>query len=324
MKKIGIIGAGAWGTALAVSSSNAGNEVLLWSHGEKVVQSINNYHENKRYLSGIKLPASIKATDNLAEVVESDMLLMVIPAQKLREVCLNIKTVFLKNSVPLVICCKGIEQGTRKLMSEVIAEILPDNPVAVLSGPNFAAEIAKGLPACATLACTDEKLGTELVNILASQSFRLYYSQDVVGAQIGGAVKNVIAIACGIAIGRGLGENAGAALVTRGMAEISRLCAAKGGKHSTLMGLSGIGDIMLTCGSSTSRNMSLGIALGGGQPLSNQLTEGVATAASVAELAASLKIDMPICMAINDILHKGIDIDITIKSLLQRPFAVEL
>jgi glycerol-3-phosphate dehydrogenase (NAD(P)+) len=324
MKKISIIGSGAWGTALAITSHNAKNDVLLWSHTQASAEAINKDNENRRHLAGIKLPQNIKATHNLKEAVQADILLLVVPSQKLRETCVKISLENLPKKIPLVICCKGIEQGSHKLMSEVVKEILPHNPVAVLSGPNFAAEIAKGLPACATLACEDEKIGADLVESLASRMFRLYYTHDVIGAQVGGAVKNVIAIACGIAIGKGLGENAAAALVTRGMAEISRLCLAKGGKLNTLMGLSGIGDIMLTCGSKTSRNMSLGLALGRGEKKQHNLTEGVATAASVTELAGVMGIDMPICSAINEILHKGADIDAAIKALLERPFAVEV
>jgi glycerol-3-phosphate dehydrogenase (NAD(P)+) len=324
MKKIGIIGAGAWGTALAIACSNANNLILVWSHGAAAAYSINQHNENRQSLAGIKLSENITATTDLVAVCKNDILLLVVPAQSLREVCNNLKKSGIEKSVPLIICCKGIEQQSYKLMSEVVAEILPDNPIAVLSGPNFASEVAKGLPACTTLACTNEELGIELVNIIGSALFRVYFSNDVIGAQIGGAVKNVIAIACGIAIGRGLGENAGAALVTRGMAEISRLCEAKGGKLATLMGLSGIGDIMLTCGSLSSRNMSLGYALGKGEKKPEKLAEGVATAESVAGLAAKLKIDMPICIAINDILHHSVDIDLTIKTLMHRPFAAEV
>jgi glycerol-3-phosphate dehydrogenase (NAD(P)+) len=323
MKRIAVLGAGAWGTALAITSHNAGNDVLVWGRNPDVIDAINNRHENDKYLPNIKLPNAIQATDNIEKILKSDALLIVVPAQKLRETCENLKKAGLAKNIPLIICCKGIEQNTHALMSEVVAEILP-NPVAILSGPNFAGEIASGLPAAATIAATDKKLGMEMVNSLGSQFFRLYFSDDIIGAQIGGAVKNVLAIACGIAVGKGLGKNSSAALVTRGVAEIGRLCIAKGGKLETLMGLSGIGDIMLTCSSTASRNMALGFALGAGTAgTANSLVEGVATAQSVSELANKLKVDMPICRAVNEILHKGADINLAVKELLQRPFGVE-
>ncbi len=326
--KTGIIGAGAWGTALAITSHSAGCEVTLWSRDPILTFEMNTTHKNTKYLGNIKLPEAIIATSTLSDIINCDVLLLVIPAQKLREICTELKKLELNKNVPLVICCKGIEQKTHKLMSEVAAEILP-NPVAILSGPNFASEVARLLPACATLACENSELGMKLVQNLGSKLFRIYYSPDVAGAQVGGAVKNVLAIACGIAIGRGLGENARAAIVTRGMAEIGRLCAAKGGKAETLMGLSGLGDIMLTCGSRSSRNMSFGYALGEGKPATDILednemvTEGVATAQSVTELANSLGVDMPICQAVNDIIYNKADIEVAVKELLRRPLTIE-
>lgn len=326
MKKTGIIGAGSWGTALAVTSFTAGCEVLVWSRGAEAADSINNSNENSKYLPGIKLPKDIRATTKMADMAACDALLLVVPAQNLHDICNEMKSAAIGKNIPLVICCKGIEQGSLRLMSEVVADILP-NPIAILSGPNFAAEIAMGLPACATIACEDEKLGMQLTEMLGSPFFRTYFSPDIIGAQVGGAVKNVLAIACGIAIGKGLGENARAALVTRGMTEIIRLCLAKGGKMETLMGLSGIGDIMLTCGSRASRNMSLGLALGQGGTMASskgKVTEGVATAQSVTELAAKLGVEMPIAKAVNDILYNGANIDSTVKNLLQRPLRVEM
>ncbi len=329
MKKIGIIGAGAWGTALAGTVGRGDNDVLIWSRSPKAADSINKNHENEVYLPGLKLSERVVATVDLADLKDRDAILLAVPAQNLRDMCGKIKSVSLATDIPLILCCKGIEKDSFKLTSEVIAEIL-ENPVAILSGPNFADEIAGGLPAGTTLACADKKLGMELVETIGSKLFRAYYSDDIIGAQIGGAVKNVIAIACGIAIGKGLGENARAALVTRGLAEIGRLCLAKGGKYETLMGLSGIGDIMLTCGSLKSRNMSLGYKMGQGKVLQDVIagqsgvTEGVATAQSVCKLAENLGVEMPICSTVYSVLHEGRSVDEAIKSLLERPFKSEI
>ncbi len=329
MKKVAILGAGAWGTALAMACVGAGCEVVLWSHNPDVAKSINKSRVNKKYLPGIKLPKEIKAVSALDDILSCDIFILAIPSQKLRENFENLAKLKISKDIPFILCCKGIEIGSLKLMSEISKEFFPKNTIAVLSGPNFAAEIARGLPACATIACENKKVGMELCEILGSQFFRLYYGEDIIGAQVGGAVKNVIAIACGIAIGKGFGENTRAAIVTRGIAEISRLCVAKGGKAETLMGLTGIGDIMLTCGSLASRNMSLGFELGKGASLKmllanrQSVVEGVYTAESVVELAAKLHVDMPISHAVYAILHKGANIDKTVKELLNRPLGKE-
>ncbi|MDA0781005.1 MAG: NAD(P)H-dependent glycerol-3-phosphate dehydrogenase [Rickettsiales bacterium] len=326
--KIGVLGAGSWGTALAVSMLRTKKEVLIWSRSEAVTSSINNERCNN-YLPDMIIPEGVSSTNNINDVIKCDVLLIVIPAQTIRENCEALKNAGIGKNVPLVICCKGIEIGTEKLMSEVVKEVLPENPIAILSGPNFANEVANGLPTCTTLACEEQESGMRLVEALGCHVFRTYYTNDIIGAQIGGAVKNVLAIACGIATGKGLGENARAAIVTRGMAEITRLCVAKGGKAETLMGLSGIGDIMLTCGSRTSRNMSFGYELGKGVSVKEltdgkaKLAEGVATAKSVSELARSLGVDMPICYAVNDIIFNNADIDKVVMSLLSRPLTVE-
>jgi len=328
MQKVGIIGAGSWGTALAVTSSNAGRDVTLVGRDQDVINDINKKSQNSKYLQNITLPKGVKATCNIKEISSSDVVLLVIPAQFLRQTCKTLKLAEFSDKTPIVICCKGIEKESCNLMSEVAREILPENPIAFISGPNFAKEIANQLPAAATLACKDESLGMTLVENLGSNLFRLYYSNDITGAQIGGAVKNVLAIACGIAIGKGLGENARAALVTRGLAEISRLCTAKGGNIETLLGLSGIGDIMLTCGSETSRNMSFGLALGKGEKvenlIGNKITEGVETAYSVVKLAKKLEVKMPICEAIADIIYNNMDVNEAIDRLLNRPLTSEI
>lgn len=326
MAHIVVAGAGAWGIALAMNASNAGCDVTLWARNEEAVQHMKHSRES-HYLPGIHMPAAIAVSSDLQVVEKADAVMLVIPAQHMRAFCNRIKP-YLLPKTPLIICSKGIEQETLMLMSEVVSSELP-NPLAVLSGPNFADEVARGLPAATTLACEDAHLAQELSFLCQSAMFRPYSTTDIIGAQIGGAVKNVLAIASGITQGKGFGENAKAALLTRGVAEITRLCIAKGGKQETLMGLSGIGDIILTCGSIKSRNTSLGFALGQGNTLQAILmerkgvTEGVATAASVAALAEHMHVDMPICQTVSAILHQGKDIDKAIRDLLQRPLVPE-
>ncbi len=329
MKTIAIIGAGAWGTALAVAARRAGREVVVQAHEADVVDAINNDHANPVYLPGIALDPAIRAvTDPADAAAQADAALLVVPSQFLRGVarCLvgNIPA-----DLPLVICAKGIEQGSGALMNEVVEAELPDNPVAALSGPTFAIEVANDLPTAVTLACNDADIGERLVAALGTARFRTYQSTDVIGAEIGGAVKNVLAIGCGIVEGRGFGDNARAALITRGLAEMVRLAEIKGGQRATLMGLSGLGDLTLTCNAMQSRNFSLGFSLGRGRTLGeieaerHSIAEGVATAASIAALADRLRIDMPICQTMNAILHQGAGIDEAIAGLLSRPLTHE-
>ncbi len=321
--RIGIVGAGAWGTALAMVARRAGREVMMWAFEPEVAAAINDDHENPLYLPGRPLDAAIGASASLADAAAADAVLLVTPAQRLRAVGEALRP-HLASDVPVVVCAKGVERGSGALMSEVVAAVLPDAPLAVLSGPTFAAEVARGLPTAATLACADADLGADLVAALGGPSFRLYQSSDIIGAEIGGAVKNVVAIACGIATGRGLGENARAALITRGLAEMSRLGRALGAAPLTLMGLCGLGDLVLTCASMQSRNTSLGVALGKGEALADILAgrhsvaEGVESAAAVTALAARLGIDMPICAAVDAVLHHGADVEGEIHALLSR------
>jgi glycerol-3-phosphate dehydrogenase (NAD(P)+) len=328
MQRIGILGAGAWGTALAMVARRAGRDVILQAHEPEVVESINRRHENPVYLPGIPLDPKIRATPDPTEAAAEDAVLLAVPSQFLRGVCRKIAAVW-RQGVPAVICAKGIEQATSALMSEVVAETLPNASVAVLSGPTFAAEVACELPTAVTLAALDPNLGKVLSTALGTSVFRTYWSEDVIGTQIGGAVKNVLAIACGIVEGRKLGDNARAALITRGLVEIVRLAVAKGGRPETLMGLSGIGDITLTCNAMQSRNFSLGVALGRGQKLAGvmesrkSVAEGVFTASSVLDLAQRFLVEMPICSAVNRIVNQGADIDATIAGLLSRPFTAE-
>ncbi len=331
MKRIAVIGAGAWGTTLALSALRAARgprEVMLWAHEPEVVTAVNEAHENPLFLPGVGLDPAITATNDPAVVEEADAVLLVTPAQFLRRVSERVAAHWPARA-PAVICAKGIEQGTSALMTEVAAEILPEVPVAVLSGPTFAAEVARDLPTAVTLACADAATGRRLIETLGTARFRIYSSEDVVGAEIGGAVKNVLAIACGIVEGRGLGDNARAALITRGLAEIVRLGLAKGAKMETLMGLSGIGDLTLTCSSPQSRNMSLGIALGNGRSLEEivagraAVAEGRFSAPSIAALAKRLSVEMPIVTAVDAVLAGRATIDEAIEDLLARPFRDE-
>ncbi len=328
LQRVAVIGAGAWGTALAIAAHRAGREALIWARDAALAARLNAQHENPDYLPGVPLDPAIRATTEGAEVATADAVLLAVPAQHLRAIAGCFAAV-LPRDRPLVICAKGIERGSGALMSEVLAEVLPQHPVAVLSGPTFAGEVARGLPAAVTLATTDAALGTALVTALGSRTFRPYLSDDPVGAQIGGAVKNVIAVACGIVAGRKLGANAGAALITRGLAEIARLGRALGGRRKTLMGLSGLGDLTLTCTNIQSRNFALGQALGAGQTLDQALAgrrtvaEGLHSAAAVVGLAAQHRVEVPISAGIAAILEQGASIDDTIAALLTRPFAVE-
>ncbi len=329
MNKIAIIGAGAWGSGLAASLRRSGRDVSLWAREPEVAAAINGGQGNPLYLKGVELPAGIRAsTDIEATIKDAEAVLLVVPAQFLRPTAAAMRP-HLAVGAPVVLCAKGIEQGTGKLMSEVAAEELPDTPLAVLSGPSFAIEVATGLPTAVTLACADEALGHRLVEALAGKAFRIYQSADLIGAEIGGAVKNVLAIACGIVAGKGLGDNARAALITRGLAELIRLGRAKGAETQTMMGLAGLGDLTLTCNAMQSRNFSLGVALGKGTPLAEILagrlavTEGVASAASVVTLAKSLGVELPISESVDAILHHGRDIDAVVAELLARPLRQE-
>ncbi len=328
MERIGIIGAGAWGTALALAARRAGREVVLWARDPDLAREIETRHQNPRYLPDIPLDEEIRATAELAEAAACDALLLVTPAQALREIATELAP-HLAPARPLVVCSKGIERDSGRLMTEVLAEVLPGRAVAVLSGPTFAIEVARGRPTAVTLAAEDAALGAVLVKALGSRTFRPYLSGDIVGAQIGGAVKNVIAIACGIVAGRGLGDNARAALITRGLAEIVRLGRAKGARPETLMGLSGLGDLTLTCTSGLSRNYALGVALGDGETLDalmagrRGVAEGVFSAGAAVALAETLGVQMPISGGVDAILNQGAPIEAAIEALLARPFRAE-
>jgi len=328
---MGVVGAGAWGTALAQVCARAGGpsrRVTFWAREAEVVDAINHRHENTLFLPGITLEPAVQATGDLSDLRHADALLMVTPAQHMRASLTALKP-HLKPGTPVLLCAKGVEQGSHKLLTEVLAEVLPDAIPAVLSGPSFAGEVARGLPTAVTLACEDEALAAALAKTIGIPTFRPYYSSDLVGAEIGGAVKNVLAIACGIVEGKKLGASARAALTTRGFAEMSRLGLALGARSETLAGLSGLGDLVLTCNSPQSRNMSLGLALGEGKTLDaimgarNAVTEGVHSATAVVELAALHKVEMPIAAAVAAIVTGKASVDEAIMSLLTRPFKSE-
>jgi glycerol-3-phosphate dehydrogenase (NAD(P)+) len=324
---------------LAITAHRAGRTVSLWAREPEVIKAISDHHENPSFLPGVPIDPAIRATGDLAEAADADALLVVVPSQFLRPVCRQLAP-HLRAATPLVICAKGVEARTGALMSEVAAAELPDHPLAVLSGPTFAAEVARGLPTAITLAVSgaelpgsaDHKpdgLGPGLARALSTPAFRPYLSDDVIGAEVGGAVKNVIAIACGVSEGLALGANARAALITRGLAEMTRFALAKAGRAETLMGLSGLGDLTLTCNSTQSRNFSFGKALGEGRSPEEILAgrsavvEGVGNAASISAAAAILGVQMPICQAVNGVLHEGMDLDGAIRGLLDRPLRGE-
>jgi glycerol-3-phosphate dehydrogenase (NAD(P)+) len=329
MSRVAIIGAGAFGTALACVVRRAGSDAVVWARDPAIAESIASGKGNPAYLAGYELEPGIAATTDLSTALDgADAALLAVPSQFLRGVAENMAPL-LAPGVPAILCAKGIERGTCDLMTELVAETLPNAPVAVLSGPTFAKEVAAGLPTAVTLATTDVELGRRLVAMIGSTAFRPYLTDDLIGAEIGGAVKNVIAIACGIMIGRGLGDNARAATMTRGLAEILRLGEKLGGRGETLMGLSGVGDLSLTCNGMLSRNLTLGVALGEGRSLDDILaerravTEGVATAGSVVELADRHGVDMPIARAVDNIVNRGADVELTIAEVLARPFRQE-
>lgn len=328
MTKIAIIGGGAWGTALAQSAVLAGNSAVIWTPEEDVVEAINREHQNSKYLKGVKLDASIKAMASLKESLrEAYAAMLVVPAQAVREVSGKLKDI-LPTSTPLIICSKGIEVGSGLLMHEVVASILPKQQIAVLSGPNFAAEVAKGLPAVAVLACKNKEAGQRIINSLHHDNFSLFLSDDLIGAEIGGAVKNVLAIGCGIMDGAGFGENARAALLTMGLKEIAELAIKVGGKAETIYGLAGLGDVILTCTSKQSRNFSLGYEVGKGRDAASVLaekasvTEGVATAEVVSAFAKKYGVHMPICGAIGSILQGRVNVD-ALADVIEQPSGLD-
>ncbi len=321
-KSVAVIGAGAWGTALAGVAARAGRDVVLYARSPESAAQIAATRANPK-LSGVPLAAGISVTSDLALAARADIILIATPAQHLREAVTALAP-HLAAGTPLIACAKGIERGTHKFMTEVIAEAAPDAIPAILSGPSFADDVARGLPTAVTLAAEDEKLASALVQALGSATFRPYHTTDVRGVEIGGAAKNVLAIAAGIAVGRKLGASAQAALTTRGFSELVRLGRACGARSDTMAGLSGLGDLILSCSSPQSRNFALGAALGRGETRPHgKLAEGEFTAPVLIELAASQNVDMPVSIAVAAILSGAVTIDEAIEGLLTRPFKAE-
>lgn len=319
--RIGIIGGGAWGTALAQVSASGGRDVLLWAREPELVEAINSTHENHVFLPGRALDPGIRATGDLQELAGCDAWVVVVPAQHTRAVL----EVAPKAGKPLVLCSKGIEEQSGALLHQVAAEACPGASIAVLSGPTFAHEVAAGLPTAVTLAAQDQALAEALRERIARPTFRIYLSDDVAGAEIGGAVKNVLAIACGVVDGKGLGQNARAALIARGFAEMTRFGLANGAKRETLAGLSGLGDLVLTCSSTSSRNFSLGKGIGEGRSAAELMAdrrtvaEGAFTAPVLARLARERRIDMPIVDAVDALIAGRANVDEVLGALLSRP-----
>ena len=321
-KSVGVIGAGAWGTALAGVAARAGREVVLFARNPESAAAIETTRVNPK-LAGVPLVASIRVTNDIALASAADIILVATPAQQLRAAVTALAPHLIK-ATPVIACAKGIERGSHKFMTEVIAESAPQAIAAILSGPSFADDVARGLPTAVTLAAKDEALASSLVRALGSATFRPYHTSDVRGVEIGGAAKNVLAIAAGIVAGRKLGASAQAALTTRGFSELMRLGRACGARSETMSALSGLGDLILTCSSAQSRNLALGIALGRGErPAAGKLAEGEFTAPVLIELAASQNVDMPVSNAVAAILSGAVTIDEAIESLLTRPFKAE-
>ncbi len=324
-RSIGIVGGGAWGTALAQVAVHGGGEALLWAREPEVTESVNARHRNELFLPSVALDPALRATSHLSELAACDALLIVTPAQHMRAVLGGLDV----GGKPLVLCSKGIEDSTGKLMHEVAHEAQPASPIAVLSGPTFAHEVAAYLPTAVTLAVEDSAVGEALVRRLARPFFRPYLSDDLAGAEIGGAVKNVLAVACGIVEGRGLGQNARAALISRGFAEMTRFGLAKGARAETLAGLAGLGDLVLTCTSTSSRNFSLGKGIGEGRPAAELLAdrrtvaEGAFTAPVLKRVADAMGVDMPIVGAVCALLEGALSVDQAIERLLARPLRQE-
>nr|WP_294850320.1 NAD(P)H-dependent glycerol-3-phosphate dehydrogenase [uncultured Sphingomonas sp.] len=321
IEKLAVLGGGAWGTALAQVAATGARETLLWALEDDVVAAVNRIHENPVYLKGQKLDPAIHATSNFSDLADVDAWLVVTPAQHMRAVLSRAPC----PNMPLILCSKGIEESSGLLLNDVAKQVCPSSPVAVLSGPTFAHEVAAGLPTAVTLACQDEALGKAIRDRLALPEFRMYQSEDVIGAEVGGAVKNVLAIACGVVDGRNLGQNARAALIARGFAEMTRFGLALGAKRETLAGLSGLGDLVLTCSSTSSRNFSLGKAIGEGRSACDLMTdrrtvaEGAYTAPVLHRVAQEKGIDMPIVTAVDALIRGTLSVDEVLEALLSRP-----
>jgi len=325
IQRIAVLGGGAWGTALALTCARAGRNVTLWEYEPGNAASLENKRES-RFLPGVRVDNEIKVTRDLGDTANSDAILLVVPAQAVRSVVTSLASLVAKHT-PLIVCAKGIEHGTHKFMTEIITECAPVAVPAILSGPSFAADVARGMPTAVTVAASDGKLALDLAHALSAGTFRPYHSTDVRGVELGGATKNVLAIAAGIVTGKGLGASALAALTTRGFAELVRFGKACGARTETMMGLSGLGDLILTCGTPQSRNFSCGVALGKGEKpdtaAHGKLAEGIFTAPVLLEMAREKNVEMPISVAVAAVLSGKLSVDEAIESLLTRPLKSE-
>jgi glycerol-3-phosphate dehydrogenase (NAD(P)+) len=325
IQRIAVLGGGAWGTALALTCARAGRNVTLWEYEPGNAASLEKKRES-RFLPGVRIDNEIKVTRDLGDTANSDAILLVVPAQAVRSVVTSLASLVAKHT-PLIVCAKGIEHGTHKFMTEIIAECAPVAVPAILSGPSFAADVARGMPTAVTVAASDGKVARDLAHALSAGTFRPYHSTDVRGVELGGATKNVLAIAAGIVTGKGLGASASAALTTRGFAELVRFGKACGAKTETMMGLSGLGDLILTCGTPQSRNFSCGVALGKGEKpdtaAHGKLAEGIFTAPVLLEMAREKNVEMPISVAVAAVLSGKLSVDEAIESLLTRPLKSE-
>jgi glycerol-3-phosphate dehydrogenase (NAD(P)+) len=323
---IGVVGAGSWGAALALAAARAGREVVLWARDEDTVAAIRATREAPR-LPSVTLPGSVRATASLADLAQARALVLAVPTQALRQVCEGL-ALAVPAGLPAISAAKGIEQGSDLFTTDIIADAFPGSVPAILSGPSFAADVGRGLPTAVTLAAVDPYLAQALAEALSSAAFRIYHSADPRGVEIGGAAKNVLAIAAGVAVGLGYGESARAALVARGFAELRRFGQAYGASPETLMGLSGLGDLVLSCSSAQSRNFSFGLALGQGRALAEasggNLAEGAFTAGALAEMAQARGVEMPIAQAIADIIAGRGGVREAVAGLLSRPIRAEL
>lgn len=324
-RSIGVLGAGAWGSALANAAARTGRPVMLWARDRRQIEQMLESRQSPR-LPGVSLADAVTPTNDLMLAASNDLVLSVVPTQATRSLLQLLAPVW-RSATPIVFCSKGIEQESGKFLHEIAGDCLPGAIPAVLSGPSFAADVSRGLPTAVTLAAANPDLARRIARSLAGPALRLYHSDDLIGVEIGGAAKNVLAIACGIAAGRGLGASAGAALVARGFAELTRFGRACGARPETLMGLSGLGDLVLTCGSSQSRNYAFGLAIGRGETpgsaLHGRLAEGAATAPVLVEMARSRHVEMPISAAVADILAGRLSVDEAVGTLLARPSKAE-
>lgn len=321
MPRIGVVGAGAWGTALAIVAARAGHAVQLWGRDQGQIEAIAGTRTNARYLPGVRLPDAVAPITNMTALADAELMLLVVPAQQLRVVCGSLPV----TGAPLIICAKGLEKNTGLRLSQIVAAERPRAAMAVLSGPSFALEVAQGLPTAVTIAASTSSQALTYAEWLAGPAFRPYPSDDVLGVELAGALKNVVAIAAGVTMGKKLGENACASLITRGLAEMTRLALALGARRETLMGLAGLGDLLLTATSRTSRNTSFGYALAQGRSAAEllgtgqKLSEGAFTAEAACHLGRRAGVDLPVAEAVRAVIAGETTVDAAIETLLARP-----